>query len=397
MKVTHIATSLIGGAGNAVLRSHRALVSSGVDSQILSLNTGVDNSDPEIIKFHRSRIQRLNSALVTKAQNSLVQSGPELLTPVSRSQHILEHGLIRNADVIHAHANFNFFGLEELIELQGAGTRVVLTLHDQRYLTGGCHYDCGCTNYNSGCLNCPQATKVGSYFVRASQRKNASNWRQLSAVKVISPSTWLKEKAIECGFAQPDQVSVISNPIPATFLCGENTHAAFEKNKLVIGFCSFNITNPYKGFGLLATALEEFARKRPEIKVKLLIVGQGKLSKIPEKIEIEVKSTSQDYDLFIELSRMNMLVVPSLADNSPSVIGESLMAGTPVIGSDAGGIPELIDKKVGGTFRSGDASALLEAIERAYKPSNPQEISDRAHSKFSEREYARKVIAVYKN
>jgi glycosyltransferase involved in cell wall biosynthesis len=395
MKVTHISTSLIGGAGNAVLRSHRALMSSGVESQILSLNTGVDNSDQGVIKFHRSRIQRVNSRIITRAQNSLIQLGPELLTPISLSYQILEHESISGADVIHAHANFNFFGLKELIALQAAGKQVVLTLHDQRYFTGGCHYALGCTKYKSGCLNCPQATKLGSYFVRESQRKNVSNWKQLSRVKLISPSTWLKEKAIECGFAQPDNISVISNPIPDTFLCKENTHAAFEDNVLVVGFCSFDITNPYKGFELLATALEALAQKRPEIKVKLLVVGKGKIDKIPKKIEIEVKSVSDDFKLFRELSRMNMLVVPSLADNSPSVIGESLMAGTPVIGSTAGGIPELIDKKVGGTFRSEDPSALLEAIEKAYKPSNPQEISSRAHSKFSEREYAQKAISLY--
>lgn len=395
MKVTHISTSLLGGAGNAVLRSHRALISSGVDSRILSLNTGVDNSDQRVIKFHRSRIQRLNSGIITRAQNSLIQLGPELLTPITLSHQILEHESIRSADVIHAHANFNFFGLKELIALRAAGKQVVLTLHDQRYLTGGCHYALGCTNYESGCRNCPQATKLGSYFVRASQRKNVSNWKQLSRVKMISPSTWLKEKAIECGFVHPENISVISNPIPDTFLCNQNTHAVFDENVLVVGFCSFNITNPYKGFELLMTALEALAQKRPEIKVKLLVVGQGKIDKIPKRIEIEVKSVSDDYKMFRELSRMNMLVVPSLADNSPSVIGESLMAGTPVIGSTTGGIPELIDKKVGGTFWSEDPSALLEAIEKAYKPSDPQEISSRAHSKFSEREYARRVISIY--
>ena len=46
---------------------------------------------------------------------------------------------------------------------------------------------------------------------------------------------------------------------------------------------------------------------------------------------------------------INFLVIPSICyDNSPLVIYESFSTGTPVIGSDIGGIPELIKENYNG-------------------------------------------------
>jgi glycosyltransferase involved in cell wall biosynthesis len=49
------------------------------------------------------------------------------------------------------------------------------------------------------------------------------------------------------------------------------------------------------------------------------------------------------------------------------VIYESLMAGTPVLGSEIGGIPELIDPgKTGYLFSPGDPAALTEQAARHF-------------------------------
>jgi len=58
----------------------------------------------------------------------------------------------------------------------------------------------------------------------------------------------------------------------------------------------------------------------------------------------------------------DLTVIPSLwYENSPMVIYESLLAGTPVLGSRIGGIPELIEPgKTGYLFPPGDAAALVE-------------------------------------
>jgi glycosyltransferase involved in cell wall biosynthesis len=64
----------------------------------------------------------------------------------------------------------------------------------------------------------------------------------------------------------------------------------------------------------------------------------------------------------------DLTVVPSTwYDNSPMVIYESLLAGTPAIGSQIGGIPELIaEGQTGHTCPAGDALALAETVIRHF-------------------------------
>ena len=60
----------------------------------------------------------------------------------------------------------------------------------------------------------------------------------------------------------------------------------------------------------------------------------------------------------------SLAVVPSISlDNSPFVIYEHFAAGLPVIGSDVGGIPELIDSDTGALFEAGNADDLADRLE----------------------------------
>ena len=60
----------------------------------------------------------------------------------------------------------------------------------------------------------------------------------------------------------------------------------------------------------------------------------------------------------------DLTIVPSVwHENSPVVIYENFQVGTPVVGSDFGGIPELInDRKTGYLFPVGNAGALAERV-----------------------------------
>lgn len=65
--------------------------------------------------------------------------------------------------------------------------------------------------------------------------------------------------------------------------------------------------------------------------------------------------------------RVSVGVVPSIwMENSPMTIYESFAAGLPVVGSDIGGIPELVDGGVTGLlFEPGNADDLVETLEEA--------------------------------
>jgi glycosyltransferase involved in cell wall biosynthesis len=76
----------------------------------------------------------------------------------------------------------------------------------------------------------------------------------------------------------------------------------------------------------------------------------------------------------------------SEVENSPCVIGESLSCGIPVISSNVGGIPELVDDSNSMLIQPGDEQALLSSMEAMMKNKhlyNKDVIAQQAAAKFS--------------
>jgi len=131
----------------------------------------------------------------------------------------------------------------------------------------------------------------------------------------------------------------------------------------------------HKGVDVLIRAFKNIEKR----KIRLHILGKG-------SDESSLKLLAGDDDRIIfhgflegkKLNRCyqkaNIIVVPSVCfDNSPLVIYESFMNGTPVIGSKIGGIPELIDEGVNGfLFEPGNSKQLHDIL--LYLIENPEEL-----------------------
>jgi len=60
----------------------------------------------------------------------------------------------------------------------------------------------------------------------------------------------------------------------------------------------------------------------------------------------------------------DVFIVPSLADNQPTTVQESLSCGTPVVGFNIGGIPDMIRHKENGYLaRYQDSEDIAEGIK----------------------------------
>ncbi|MFB6197069.1 MAG: glycosyltransferase, partial [Halobacteriaceae archaeon] len=87
-------------------------------------------------------------------------------------------------------------------------------------------------------------------------------------------------------------------------------------------------------------------------------------------------------------------------DNSPMVIYESYSHGTPVIGAEIGGIPELIDEGVTGfLFDPNDRSSLQEAIRSAIKADREQlrRGVEEARTRYTMVEHLNKLMSEYES
>ena len=142
----------------------------------------------------------------------------------------------------------------------------------------------------------------------------------------------------------------IHNFIPRT------TSVSAQKKNYVLYFGRFS---PEKGIQTLASVCREL----PD--AQFVFAGTGSLEPILDEIPNAENVGFQSGDALKTLIREALFsVCPSeWYENCPLSVLESLNCGTPVLGADIGGIPELIDVgKTGLLFRAGDAKDLKAKI-----------------------------------
>lgn len=129
---------------------------------------------------------------------------------------------------------------------------------------------------------------------------------------------------------------------------------AISPSELVVGFSGE--LRAKKGLSFLLRAFQELTLRQP---VRLLIIGavrpgdRGEFERhlAAESVRAKVIVTghlNEPAQVANHLRLADVMVVPSLWDGMPNSVLESMAAGVPVIGSDAGAIPELIEDQVTG-------------------------------------------------
>ena len=395
MKILQVSTSLSGGAGLAAERTHQALLAAGINSTLTTLSSANSEFSPSrnVKMISRNFPERLLSKLLTIIQRNLIQKGPYLQTPLSigidpNRFDFKEFGLI------HIHSMYNMISNSSLIKILDAKVPLVITLHDQRFTSGGCHGSMGCTNYLTNCNDCPQVYSFARPLVRSAYSKITSileiYYRELL---LITPSDWLNKTVIS-RFPKVNS-RVIHNCVSAEFLQAKNKkNDELSENKINIGFISLDLNNPYKGLLTLVSALESLDRKS-RLEFRLVLIGKGDFSKQIKDLEIRKLGEIEASELMDEMSNLDLLVVPSDQDNLPNVMCEALCLGVPVVGSRIGGIPEILNQFELPLFSAGNSEELSNILK------NPKAIraltvdKELAKSLFSPKSYVENLLAAY--
>lgn len=166
-----------------------------------------------------------------------------------------------------------------------------------------------------------------------------------------------------------------------------------EKQDYVLYFGRFS---QEKGVDTLIDVCKELPQ------IKFIFAGTGPLEEKLNGIEnITNVGFKTGDDLKNLISEAKFTIYPSQwYENCPFSVMESQMYGTPVIGADIGGIPELIrDKETGELFESSNASQLKEKIQRLYNDHSALEMYsvNCLKSQFDTvKEYTEKLIDIYK-
>ncbi len=181
------------------------------------------------------------------------------------------------------------------------------------------------------------------------------------ATQVLPSSVAAKKDLIHYYHVKDANAIIFPNALPDTPVRNK------RNNNKTIGF--LGRLDHSKGVDILIDAFIKVSIKIPG--ATLEIVGKGsRETELKKKIErsgnnsnIIFKGLIAYAEVLHFLSSVDIVVVPSRTDNLPTVVLESLSAGSPVIGSNSGGIPDIISDGWNGLlFERENADELSEKI-----------------------------------
>lgn len=277
--------------------------------------------------------------------------------------------------------------------------KVVWTLHDYKLLCP--RYDC-LRNGTDICELCFNGDK-----------KNCKTYKCMKGSALASiigykeAVTWNKERLEAC-----TDVFVC----PSRFMAEKMAQGGFDKKKLITQ-CNFievekckkdecSKDDYYCYVGRLShekgvNTLIEAAKQLP---YKLIVIGGGPLSdelKVKangSKGKIEFVGYKQWDEIKSLVGKARFTVIPSeWYENNPLSVIEAQCLGTPVLGANIGGIPELIENGVTGmTFESRNVDDLTKKIETMWQYTfNYKEIAQNSQARYNSESYYQGIMKIY--
>lgn len=345
-------------SGDFGRRLHDEFIKAGVSSSIVSLYAEVPVSST---LFKLGKKQALISTLSYKLNEYLMRKANKdygLFSYPLFGSNVAHLEQVKEADVIYLHWCHNgFLGLVNIEQLAKLGKPIIVILHDMWYLTGGCHYSFDCDKYTLKCHNCPcfPGEKERDLSTRGFEKK-LKLYAKYDNLFFVSPSKWLYECAKQSALTHNKPLFHIPNVLDRNIFKPFDKKLAREilnidPEEQVILFGAAFVQSPYKGWEYLQAALTLFHQQGHPEKTSVLIFGSGDDPKISEAIPFPTRFMGQlkdEYTLAVLYNAADVFIAPSLADNLPYTIFESLACGTPVVAFNTGGIPDLIQHEING-------------------------------------------------
>ncbi|MEY4941353.1 MAG: hypothetical protein RIQ93_3088, partial [Verrucomicrobiota bacterium] len=364
---------VVGGAARATHRLHLSLLGAGVQSQMIVRTSHAPGATVRAywssqrfgdrLKrfFQRRRFLALDGAITRRRSPGVEQfntdRGPFGLELARR---------LPACDLLHVHWCSGFVDLPSFLPAALQRTPVVVTLHDVFGLTGGCHYAQGCERWRTGCGRCPQLGRDAQESLTAPSwaRKQAA-YRAPGPLQLVAASRWTQRQAGESPLTAHLPCRTIPFGIDGQVFSPRNRTTARELFGLPTGaeivlFAADATDNPRKGFDVLAAAVARLHDRRDLV---LVSVGRGR-PKLPDQIRhVHLGVFSDDRFLSLVYSAADVFVIPSREEAFGQTTLEAFACGVPVLGSDVGGIPDLVRPGVTGLLaESGNSAAFSTAL-----------------------------------
>jgi len=371
LKVVHLlACPLASGAGRAVETLHRGLLDTGIDS---TLTGRLEKGLPSELRAERLPLHdRLTTNLVHRAQRRLNR----LRYGADNDMGFLQIGsdfsrvrAFRAADIIHIQwANSLSMGSRFWNQISVEKRPIVWTLRDMWPITGGCHFNGDCRNFEKGCGGCPKLDSV---------TERITTW-DLNYKKSKLPDN-LTFTAISDNFAREirrahalsgREVRVIPNSVDVEKFSRidprrSRTALGLPTQPLIISAGAVNIASPRKGAHIIERLLKRYSTRK---EVFWSLFGgnceQLNLSGAPNLKLFGM--ISDDMELNSLYSGSDIFLMPSLQESFGKTTIEAMASGTPVIAfRDTPAEEMIVHGESGWLVTHGDLEQFTAAVDSA--------------------------------
>ncbi len=341
-----------------------------------------------ILQVHNSYRQRGGEDTVVAADAQLLRSAGHVVTqyivpnPVGSVETALRLGLslwnpaaarrfrrqleIAKPDIVHIHNTWFSITPSAASEARQARVPVVMTLHNYRLSCANGQF----FRHGSQCTECLKGSAFNGLLHRCYQDSFAASALAAANTGIHRQlGTWTRNVNLFLCLTEFAKARFIEGGIPAEKLQVRHNCVADPDERTVPASKSHQVAyigrlGSEKGVrGLLVAwrlaRLENF---------ELVVVGDG-----PERAALEamrvpgVRFTGPvEHDAVLETLRsVRCLIFPSLwFEGEPMIVVEALAAGTPVLASDVGGIPELLGHgSAGWLTKAGDVDAWRRSLQ----------------------------------
>jgi glycosyltransferase involved in cell wall biosynthesis len=271
-------------------------------------------------------------------------------------------------DLINLHWIADFLDFQAFFSAAPRQVPIVWRLADMNAFTGGCHFDHGCGRHFVGCGVCPQlgSTDGSDLSHQVWQRKKAALSRLgPERMHIVALNRWMAGIVKRNPLLSRFPLTVIPNGVDTEAFAPRGMRSAREtlglsQDACVVLFVADDVRNRRKGFSLLAEAL---AGLNGIDNLFLLSTGRGVPSLQTPVPHRHLGHIDKEELLSLAYSAADVYVCASLQDNQPNTVLEAMACGTPVVGFNVGGIPEMVRPGVTGLLaEAGDVESLRGAI-----------------------------------
>lgn len=374
MKVLHISYSV--GRSSANTRLHYALLERGIDSKILTLEG--DETLKEVYKIE-SKIfkgklgQKWRWFWQVIFDKIFIIDGMPYHMGVG-GKHIEKERLVKDADIVHLHWVCDFASPKTISRILSLGKPVVWTCHDSWPFTGGCNVKYDCIGYQKKCNHCFVMKRTWGNCLTEYVWKQKRMCLGDCNIQFIAPSAWIKNNILQSSLFGKNICHIVHNALDLKLYdkisvdqIEKRLGYRKEEDKIHILFGATSIHIPYKGFRYLLEMLNVLYEKYKNLssRVVLHVLGEGiSRESILDRYECKFWGYIDDEEKKVGIYNVaDLLIYPSLEDNLPSVVMESLACFTPAVVFNTGGIPDLVEhKKNGYIAKYKDSQDLLNGL-----------------------------------